>query len=173
MIQIMSAFHYVFQLLVLIIRKCELSQKKSVVEALHEDLGTISRLFMLVDFHAAFVMLSLFYAQRLSYLLHTMFPSPCILQHYVKFDTCTITTSQRLICVRFFGGSICHLTRQYPIILVFLGRLRLLFVVQIAAPTFLGCWALITLALIICFQQDDHHIFFDVVTHVETNIFMF
>jgi hypothetical protein len=82
-----------------------------MAEALHEDLGTISSLFMLADSHAALVMLSLFYAQRLRYLVHTMFPSSYILQHYVKFDTCTIATSQKLLSVGSFGGSINYLTR--------------------------------------------------------------
>jgi hypothetical protein len=36
------------------------------------------------------VMLSLCYAQQPSYLHHIVFPSPCILQHYIKFDVCTI-----------------------------------------------------------------------------------
>jgi hypothetical protein len=42
--------------------------------------------------------------------------------------------------------------------------------VQITTLAFLGCWALIALALIIHFQQDDHLILLDaVVAHVETN----
>jgi hypothetical protein len=49
-----------------------------VAKALHEDLGTISSLLMFVDPHVAFVMLSLYYAQRSCYLLRTMFPSPSI-----------------------------------------------------------------------------------------------
>ncbi len=133
----------------------------------------ISSLFMLADSYAAFVMLSLFYTQRLSYLVHTMFPSSCILQHYVKFDTCTIVTSQKLLCAISFGGSISHLTHYEGTLLAFLGGFSLPFVVWIGAPTFLGCWALISLTFIIRFQQDDHHIFFDVVTHVETSTSLF
>ncbi len=36
--------------------------KSFLLEAFHEDLGTIDNLPMLVDLHAAFVMLSLCYA---------------------------------------------------------------------------------------------------------------
>jgi galactokinase len=45
--------------------------------------------------------------------------------------------------------------------------------VQHAAPTFLKCWALIALALIFHFQQDDHCILLDVMAHVETDIYPF
>jgi hypothetical protein len=38
---------------------------------------------------------------------------------------------------------------------------------------FFGCWALIALALISCFQQNDHPTFFDAVAHVETNTYPF
>ncbi len=41
------------------------------------------------------------------------------------------------------------------------------------APAFQGCWALITPALVSCFQQDDHLTFLDVVAHVETNTYPF
>jgi hypothetical protein len=43
-------------------------------------------------------------------------------------------------------------------------------VVQTIAHAFLGCWVLIIPALVICFQQDDHHICLDVVAHVEIDI---
>jgi hypothetical protein len=36
-------------------------------------------------------------------------------------------------------------------------------------PFILGCWAFIALALITLFQQDDHPIFLDAITHVEIN----
>jgi hypothetical protein len=45
--------------------------------------------------------------------------------------------------------------------------------VRFVAPTFLGCWALITHALITYFQWGDHLIILDVVAYVETNIFFF
>jgi hypothetical protein len=44
---------------------------------------------------------------------------------------------------------------------------------QLVAPSFLGCWALIILALVICFQQDDHHILLDAMAHLEIDIFPF
>jgi len=34
---------------------------------------------------------------------------------------------------------------------------------------FLGCWALIALALVFCFQLDNHLIILNAITHVETN----
>ncbi len=61
-----------------------------VSKALQKDLNKITNLPMPVDLQAAFVMLSLCYAQQPSYLHHIVFPSPCILQHYIKFDVCTI-----------------------------------------------------------------------------------
>jgi len=61
-----------------------------VSKVLQEDFNTIFNLPMLVDLQAAFVMLSLCYAQQPSYLQHTIFPPPCILQHYTEFDTRTI-----------------------------------------------------------------------------------
>jgi hypothetical protein len=54
-------------------------------------------------------MFLLCYAQHLGCLLRTMFPYLDILQHYVKFDTCTIVTLKKLLGVGFFGGSIGHL----------------------------------------------------------------
>jgi hypothetical protein len=50
-----------------------------MVEVLHEDLGMIFSLPMLVDLQVAFMMLSLYYAQHPCYLFHIMFPSPGIL----------------------------------------------------------------------------------------------
>jgi hypothetical protein len=46
-------------------------------------------------------------------------------------------------------------------------------VVQTIAHAFLGCWALIILAFVICFQQDHHHICLDVMAHVEIDISRF
>ncbi len=60
-------------------------------------------------------------------------------------------------------------TRVATIILTSLGELGLLSMVWIVDPTFLGCWALIVPTFVICFQQDDHVILLDVVTHVETD----
>jgi hypothetical protein len=45
--------------------------------------------------------------------------------------------------------------------------------VQAIAPLILGCWAPIILALVTRFQQDDYLILWDVIAHVEINIFPF
>jgi hypothetical protein len=50
-----------------------------VVEALHEDLKTISNILMFADFQATFAMFLLCYAQHLNYLFHTLFAFPSIL----------------------------------------------------------------------------------------------
>ncbi len=113
------------------------------------------------------------YAQRLGYLLHIMFPSPSILQHYVEFDICTITKLEKLLGVKSFGGIIGHLAYCQAIFVAFSGRLNLLSIVRTIAPTFLGCWALIIPALVICFQQDDHFVLLDIITHVETKTSLF
>jgi hypothetical protein len=80
-----------------------------VVEVLHEDFRMIFSLPMLVDPQMFFVMILLCYTQHRSYLLCTMFPSLGILQHYVKFNICTIITLEKLLDVGSFGGSIDHL----------------------------------------------------------------
>jgi hypothetical protein len=73
---------------------------------------------------------------------------------------------EKLLGVGSFGCSIDHLTRRHATLLVSSGGFGLLFVVWIIAPTFLGCWALFTLAFVTRFQQDDRPIFLDAVTHV-------
>ncbi len=80
-----------------------------MLKALHEDLRTIFSPSMFVDSYAIFAMLSLCYAQCLDYLLHTLFPSPSILQHYTKFDIHTIVTLEKLFDAESFDGSISHL----------------------------------------------------------------
>jgi len=52
---------------------------------------------MFVDFQVAFVMFSFCYAQWPSYLQHIIFPSLNILQHYTKFDACTIVMLEKLL----------------------------------------------------------------------------
>jgi len=74
-----------------------------MVKVLHEDLGMISSLLILADPLAVFMMFSLCYVQRPSYLLHTMFPFPSILQHYAEFHTCTIITLEKFISARSFA----------------------------------------------------------------------
>jgi len=67
-----------------------------MAKAFHEDLEMISNFLMFANLQATFTMFLLCYAHRLGYLLRTMFPSPNILQHYVEFDICTITTLEKL-----------------------------------------------------------------------------
>jgi len=80
-----------------------------------------------------------------------MFPSLGILHHYVEFNTCTITALEKLLGVGSFASSISHLVRGQTTFLVFSGRLNLPFMVQTTTFTFLGCWALIALALVSLF----------------------
>jgi hypothetical protein len=80
-----------------------------VLKALDEDLGTIFSLSMFSYSYAIFVMLSLCYVQCLDYLLHSLFPSPNILQHYTKFDIHTIVTLEKLFDAKYFDGFINHL----------------------------------------------------------------
>jgi hypothetical protein len=80
-----------------------------MVEAFHENIGTLFNLPMLVDLHVAFMMFLLCYTQHLGYLFHIMFPFPSILQLYIEFDTCTIITLEKLLNARFFGGFINRL----------------------------------------------------------------
>ncbi len=140
------------------------------MKALHEGLGMISTLLVLVNLHATFTMLSLCYAQHVNYLLHIVFPSLGILQLYAKFDSCTIIMLEKLFGARFFGGSIDHPICHQAIFPISSNEHNLPFIVQITAPTFLGCWVLITPTLIIRFQQDYHPILLDVITHVEIGI---
>jgi hypothetical protein len=77
---------------------------------------------------------------------------------------------KKLFGVKLFGDSISLLTHHEAILLAFLSEFNLPFVVRIITFAFLGCWALIVFALVIHFQQDDHHILLDVIAHVETCI---
>jgi hypothetical protein len=63
---------------------------------------------------------------------------------------------EKLFGARSFGGFIGHLDRHQTILPTFLGGFDLLFMVQIAIPAFLGCWAVIVPTFVICFQHDDH-----------------
>jgi hypothetical protein len=140
-----------------------------MVEAFHEDLGTIFNLLLLVDLRVIFVMVLLCYSRQPSYLFGTMFPSLSILQHYAEFDIRTIVTLE----IRSFGGSIGHLTCCHATFFASSGRIGLCSIVQIIAPTFLGCWELIAFTRVICFQQDDHLILLDIVTHAKIGISLF
>jgi hypothetical protein len=59
-----------------------------------------------------------------------------ILQHYIKFNTRTTTTLEKLLGAKSFGGFIDHLVRHQGIIFVFSNGLDLFFVIQIVAPIF-------------------------------------
>jgi hypothetical protein len=100
-----------------------------------------------------------------------MFPFLNILQHYVEFDIRTIITLEKIFGARFFDGSINYLVHCHAIFLVFSNGLNLLSMVQTIVLAFLKCCALINLALITHFQQDDYPIFLDVVAHVEIGTF--
>ncbi len=55
-----------------------------------------------------------------------MFPSLGILQHYIKLDTCTIVTLEKLLSAGSFGGSIGHLAHYQSILFASSGELNLL-----------------------------------------------
>jgi hypothetical protein len=55
---------------------------------------------------------------------------------------------EKLFGVGSFNGSIDHLAHYHAILIVFSGELGLLPMVQIIAPTFSKCWALIVPAFV-------------------------
>jgi hypothetical protein len=103
---------------------------------------------MLAHPQVTFAMFLLCYAQRLGYLLHTMFPSLSILQHHVKFNICTITMLEKILGARSFGGSINHLTHFQTTFHASSSELNFPSIIWTTIPAFLGCWALIALALV-------------------------
>jgi hypothetical protein len=128
---------------------------------------------MLANPQATFVMLSFCYAQRPNYLHRIVFPSPCILQHYTKFDVHTIVMSKKLLGSRSFGTTMGHLAHHQVVLPIFLKGLGLPSVVRHVALAFLGCWALIAITLVFHFKLDDHLTLLNVVAHVETNTYPF
>jgi hypothetical protein len=84
-----------------------------------------------------------------------------------------MATLEKLLGTRSFNNMAGHLVYCKVILLAFSRGLALPLVVQLVAPTFLGCRALIIPTLVIHFQLDDHFILFDAVAHVEINIFPF
>jgi hypothetical protein len=64
---------------------------------------------MLVNPHVVFLILLFCYAQCPSYLLHIIFLSSGILQHYVEYDSCTIVTLEKLLGARSFSTIMVHL----------------------------------------------------------------
>jgi len=113
--------------------------QSSVVKELHEDLWMLFNFPMITNLQTAFTMFSLCYAQRSSYLFFTMFPFPCILQHYTEFDTHAIIMLEMLLGAGSFGGSISPLTCRHATLLASSSKLGLPFVVWTISPTFLGC----------------------------------
>jgi hypothetical protein len=67
-----------------------------------------------------------------------MFPSLSILQHYAKFDICTIATLEKLFGAKSFGGFIGHLARRQAIFFASLGVFGLLSMVKNYCPPILG-----------------------------------
>ncbi len=86
-----------------------------------------------------------YYAQHLSYLLHIVFPFLGILQHYIEFNSCTITRLENLLVVESFNIKIGHLT-YLQVTLAFFSWGHLLLMVRFATFAFLGCWVWIVLA---------------------------
>jgi hypothetical protein len=80
---------------------------------------------------------------------------------------------EKLFGVGSFDGFIDHLAHYQAILHISLSKFILPFIFWTIAPTFLGCWVLITLAFVIHSQHDDHPILLDVVTHVEIGISLF
>ncbi len=110
-----------------------------VVKEFHEDLWMIFNFLMLTNPQSNFAMFSLCYTQHSSYLFRIMFPSLCILQDYIKFDTHTITMLEKLLGAQSFGGSISHLTRRQAIFLASSSESNLPFVVWIISLAFFEC----------------------------------
>jgi len=94
-----------------------------------------------------------------------------ILQHYGEFDSHTIAMLEKLLGTKYFNTTMGHLDCHQVSLLVFLGGIGLPLMVKLVALAFLGCWDLLTLALVIHFQQDDHFIVFDAMAHVEIGTF--
>jgi uncharacterized membrane protein len=96
-----------------------------------------------------------------------------ILQHYIKFDSRTMAIMEKLLGMGSFGITMGHLACRYVILPTSLRGLGLPLMVRLVVPTILGCWTLIAFTRVTCCQRNDHHILFNLVAHVETNIFPF
>jgi len=107
---------------------------------------------MFAYLQVAFAMFSFCYAQQPSYLQHTIFPAPSILQHYIEFDARIVAMLEKLLGSGSFGTTVGHLVSCQVIFLASSRGLGLPSVVQCATPTFLRCWALIAFALMSRFQ---------------------
>jgi len=67
---------------------------------------------MFVNLQATFEIFSFCYARCLGNLLHIIFSSPSMLQHYAKFDLHTMNTLERLLGVGSFSIMVGHLAHQ-------------------------------------------------------------
>jgi hypothetical protein len=119
-----------------------------MAKVFHEDVGMIfnppSACKSLGNFCDYFIVLCLV----LWLLFHIVFPSLGILQHYVRFNICTITTLEKLFGVRSFGVSITHLICRQTTFPIFSNRFDFFFIIQTIAFTLLGCWAPINLPFV-------------------------
>jgi hypothetical protein len=85
-----------------------------------------------------------------------------------------MVTLEKLLTVGSFGIMVGHLVHCLVILLASLGGFGLSLLVQFATIAFLGCWALITLTLVIHFRQDDHPILLNVMAQcVKTGVLPF
>jgi hypothetical protein len=83
-------------------------------------------------------MLPFCYAQHLNYLLCTIFLFPNILQHYVRFDLCTIVTLEKLLGIGSFDNIVGNLACHQITLPVSSRGFGLSLMVQLVTLTFLG-----------------------------------
>jgi hypothetical protein len=82
-----------------------------------------------------------------------------------------MVTLKKLLAAGSFCIMVGHLVHRQVILSTFLSELGLSSMVRLTTPTFLRCWAMITLTFIICFLQGDHIILLDAMAHVKNEIF--
>jgi len=81
-----------------------------------------------------------------------------------------MNTLERLLGVGSFSIMVGHLAHRHVILLASSRGFGLPTMVRLVSLAFLGCWALIVSTFVICFQQDDDPILFDVMAHVKIGI---
>jgi hypothetical protein len=121
-----------------------------IAKAFQEDLNTIASLPMFIHPQIAFVMFSFCYVQHPSYFLRIIFPSWSILRHYIKFDSHTIATLEKLLSARSFSIMVGHLVHCQVIVFASSKMLSLPLMVQLVALTFrdVGLWSFLHLSFI-------------------------
>jgi hypothetical protein len=72
-------------------------------------------------------------------MMHLVFSSPNIVQHYVKFDLCTIATLEKILHTRSFNTILDHLVCHQITLPTSLRGIGLPLVVQFVALVFWGC----------------------------------